>query len=317
MATKKSAPKKSTPKKPAAPAPAPPNPDPSEDQQLSQRWPSYSWALSIPELKAILTDPNVTDPNELQSKIEGTSWWKQTQPAQRNWIARQNVDPAGANQDKQQKEADIWDRYLGLGLNANQQQVQDLAVQALSMGWTDTQLNDAIVSHVQYTPDLLNQAGSIATNARALKQQAASYYVSLDDRTAADWSKKIAAGEATANDFMPTLQTWAKSKYAFSPEIVSAIDSGVTTKDYFAPYQQEAAKLLETNADSIDLANDPKWSQVTSYADPKTGQRRVMTINEMQTFTRGMDQWKTTRQGQQAAADAAEGILKTFGKIAS
>jgi hypothetical protein len=288
----------------------------TSDAQLLQRWPAYAWALNIPDLKAVLADPNITDPGEIQAKIEATNWWKNTAPAQRNWTARQAVDPSGAKQDLGQKAADIWDQYLSVGLKPNVNDVNDLANQALAFGWTDTQTKDAIVSHMQYSPEAQHQIGSVQTTAAQLKQQASQYYIGLDDQTAFQWSKSIAAGESKAEDYIPQLQQAAKSKYAYSPEINKAIDAGSTVAQFFAPYKQEAAKLLETTPDAIDFQNNPQWSDVTQYADPKTGEHRLMTISELQRKTRGMDAFATTNQAKQQTADLGESLLKEFGVVA-
>jgi hypothetical protein len=55
---------------------------------------------------------------------------------------------------------------------------------------------------------------------------------------------------------------------------------------------------------------------VTQYADPKTGEHRLMTISELQRKTRGMDAFATTNQAKQQTADLGESLLKEFGVVA-
>lgn len=297
---------------PAAPASAPAPPAQTADQETAQRWPSYTWALNIPELKAILSDPNISNPAEIQARIEGTNWWRNTAPAIRNWDARVAMDPEGAQQDTKRKAADVWDLYYGLGLQPSAEQSSQTASDALRLGWTDAQIKDSIVSHITYSPDMMQQAGGLQLSASQLKSSAADWGVSLTDETAFDFAKKIAAGEKTAQDYTPYFQGLAKGKY---PTLAEQIDQGITVKQFATNYQQDAGKLLEVDPNTIDVFNDPKWSKALSTSDPKTGALRPMTFTEWDSYLRGTDQYKhDTHQGQAQAADMASGLLDFFGK---
>lgn len=298
----------------SAPAPTP-APSQTAEQQFTDRWPTYAWALGIPELKAILSDNSPTGPKtpeEVQARFEGTNWWKTTAPAIRNWDARVAMDPEAAQQDIKRKAADIWDLYYGLGLQPSAEQSSQMATDAMRLGWTDAQVKDAIVSHITYAPDMMQQAGGLQLSASQLKSSAADWGVSLTDETAFDFAKKIAAGEKTAQDYTPYFQGLAKGKY---PTLAEQIDQGITVKQFATNYQQDAGKLLEVDPNTIDVFNDPKWSKALSTSDPKTGALRPMTFTEWDSYLRGTDQYKhDTHQGQAQAADMASGLLDFFGK---
>lgn len=283
--------------------------------ELLDRWPSYAWAFNIPELKPLFEDTSIETGEELLARMQETTWWKTTAPSIRNWHARKQSDPEGANQDRRMKEADIWDLYLQIGLNPNPTAVRDLAEQALAGAWTQNQLRDAVVGQMTYSPEMTRQIGNVQSTMDAFKQQAAANYVTLDDKTAFEWARGVAAGEHQAEDYNTVIRTWAKSRFDYSPEIQQALDMGMTVDAYMAPTKQQIGQILEVDPNGIDLANDPKWSQVLGVTDDK-GNRRVMTISETQRFARSQDEFKQTRQGQEMAAQAADGLLKMFGKVA-
>jgi len=286
----------------------------SEDQ-IKQQFPAYAWLLNIPDVRNILADPQYQNNPEaaaqIQARIEGTNWWQTTEPSLRTYEQLQAQDPEGLAQQQRQKQADIWDQYVKLGLTPDGADVQNLAVQALQHNWNSSQLNDAIVTHSQYSPTITQQAGEIQTNVASLRQLANQYGLNYDDQTLWQMGRSIAAGEHALQDYTPQFQSAAAGKFpVWAPEILK----GTTVQQLADPYKQDAAKLLEVSADSIDMFNDPKYLHALSYADPKTGQNRPMTLSEWSTYLRGTDQFKhETQQGQNQAAAMATGINQLFG----
>lgn len=285
------------------------------NKTLLERWPAYAWAMDIPEIRAVLSDPKLTDGGEVEARIQNTNWYKTTFPAVRQITYLKNVDPAGWAQQRGQKSADIWDMYTSIGLKPDPKVVTDLAEQALSFQWTNAQIRDAVVAHFTNDPTMLGQVGEIQTNTNQIKQLASDYFVQMDDVTAHTWAASISNNEHTLNDYMPLLQQMSKSKY---PTISNLIDQGIKPKDFAASYQAEAAKILELpDPKSVDVMNDPRWSVAMDYSDPKTGQKRPMTISEWQVHVRGQDSFGNTKQANQQTADLNQSLLQTFGKVAS
>lgn len=289
----------------------------SEDQ-IRQQFPAYAWLLNIPEIRDILSDPQYTNnPNakdQIQARVQGTKWWQTTESSMRTYEQLQAQDPEGLNQQQRQKEADIWDAYIKSGITPVQGDVQQLATQALQHNWNASQLQDAIMTHAKFSPDVVNGVGQLQTNTATLRQMAQTYGVDISDQTAFDWAKSIGAGEHTITDFTPQMQNWAESKY---PAWAEQIKGGYTVEQLTDPYRQQTAKLLEKSPDTVDLFDNPQYSKMLNYTDPKNGEQRPMTLTEAATYTRGLDAWKGTQQGQQAASSAVEGILQMFGKVKS
>jgi hypothetical protein len=284
--------------------------------EARKQYPQYAWMFDIPKVGDLIKQA-ITEgwpDGRLTGEIQGTDWWKQTVPALRQYQQDIANDPAKVDQQLRQVLPDIYDTWASLGQPTNMGDpfFTDIARQSIQQGWSAGQLKDALVSRTRYNYDQPTPVGSIGTTMDAIKAQAGNYMLTLDDHTAFNYARQVAAGEHVAADFDEVFKQQAKGQF---PTLAQFIDQGTTPKDYFAPYQSQIAKLLEKNPADVDFMKDPKWMKVIDTVDDK-GNRRPMTLSETSTYVRGLDDWKSTRQGQEAAATAAEGILKTFGKVA-
>jgi hypothetical protein len=277
-----------------------------------KKYPDWAWAFNIPEVGDLLRK-GVDDPNyDPIPEIMQTNWYRTTQASVRQWDALNAKDPESANAQLREEQARIWDMALGMGIDPNSIDFKDTATRSLRLGWQQSQLQDYLASQLKYSPSSKTAVGSISTTMAQLKANAANYFVTLSDDTAFNMAKSVIAGEHTAQDWTGVWQDQAKQQF---PTIANYIDKGITPQAYFAPVQDRIASALEVNPDSINLM-DSKWSKVIDTVDDK-GVRRPMTYSEVDQYVRSQDEWKSTRQGQQAAADMAQQLLTTFGKVAS
>jgi hypothetical protein len=281
-----------------------------------QYFPAYAWALDIPDVAAVLQKAvsEKWSSQTLIANLQQTNWWKNTQPSLRQYNEEVSTDPERYAEEVRRLSAKTWDlsNQLGLGLQ-NTKVADDIARQALQLNWNDEQIRDALVTATrQQGAQGQANTGLINTTIAQLKQNASSYMVNIDDKTAFDWATSVAANEHKVEDYNEIFKGWAKGQFA---PLAPLIDQGVTPEQYFSPMKQAVAQTLEISPDEVDMIANPKYSKIAHFADPKTGAPRPMTISEAQTYARGLDEWKSTRQGQQAAADMGSEILKTFGKI--
>lgn len=280
-------------------------------------FPAYAWALDIPDVAATLQKAvsEQWTSQTLIANLEQTNWWKNTQPSVRQYNEEIATDPERYAEEVRRLSAKTWDlsNSLGLGLQ-NTKVADDVARQALQLNWNDEQIKDALVTASRNQGQRGGDAntGLINTTIGQLKQNASSFMVGIDDKTAFQWATSVAAGEHKVEDYNEIFKGWAKGQFA---SLAPIIDQGVTPEQYFSPIKQAVGQTLEISPDAVDMINDPKYSKIAHFADPKTGTPRPMTISEAQTYVRGLDEWKGTRQGQQAAADMGQQILKTFGKV--
>jgi hypothetical protein len=286
-------------------------------EEARRQYPQFVWAFDHPDVGPLLKQSVQENwpPGRLTGRIMETGWWKGTLPSLREFQAKQVQDPAWVDQQLRQKLPQLWDQWLSLGLPPpSEQLISDFARQAISLAWSEGQITDAMMAHAKYNSGQPRPVGTLGSTMTDLKARARAYYLPLDDETAFNFARSVAAGERRAEDYDVMFQEQAKGRF---PSLTKYIESGIKPADFFRPYQTTVADLLEVSPDAVDFMSDPKFSSIIDKVDDKTGERRPMTLNETQVHVRGLDEWKTTRQGQAAAATAADGILKMFGKVAS
>jgi hypothetical protein len=288
---------------------------------IQDNFPSYSWTIAIPELFNLFRDAvgsggtAAISSNQLVSKLEATNWWKSHGSAMRQYMQLQYTDPDTLAEQIRAKDAEVHQIANRMGLSDSQLNIDQMANNALKFGWGAAELQEQLASLAQFNPqDTTNHVGTIDSSMMAIKQNAANYMVNVDDHTAFTWARDVAAGHHVVEDYNSILMDWAKGRF---PTLATQIDQGITPSQYFAPIKQEAARLLEKGADTIDLTNDPMFSKIVNYNDPKTNAPRPMNLAEAQSYIRSTDQWKGTKQAQQSASDMTEGILQMFGKTSS
>lgn len=288
---------------------------------ILNNFPSYAFVMSIPDVFNVFREAlgpngsNALSSAQLLSKLQTTDWWKTHGQSVQNYIRLQQTDPDTLNEQIQAKSAEVHQVANKMGLADNQVNIDQVTRNAIQYGWSAPELQEQLAAQAQYTPQApgTSHIGTIDTTIAQLKKTASDYMVSIDDPTLFAWARDVAAGHHVVTDYTPILLDHAKGRF---PTLASYIDQGITPTQYFSQHQQTVAKLLERGTDQVDLANDPKFSKIVNYTDPKTGAPRPMTLAETQSYVRSMDEWKKTAQGQQTAADATEGILEMFGKVA-
>ena len=280
-------------------------------QEAMQKYPDWQWAMSVPgvreELQKAIDDP-AYDPIPA---IMRTEWYRTTQASIRQWDALMARDPETANAKLREETARLWDMHLQMGMAPDQKYVEETAMKSLRMGWQQYQLQDYLASRFAYGTTPANQPGKFSGLINQVKQQAAQYFQPLSDETAFNYAKSIIAGERTLEDWNGV---WSQQAQQQFPTLAGEFARGTTPAQYFAPIKDRIASQLEVSPSAVNLM-DAKWSSVIDHADDK-GNRRPMTLSEVDRFVRGQDEWKRTRAGQESAATMAETLLQKFGKVA-
>lgn len=82
----------------AAPAAAP---TATANETYQQKYPQFAWAFNDPEVRKLLEDgvANKWGPDELQGKIQQTTWWKSKSNAERDWLQTLATNPAEASRE--------------------------------------------------------------------------------------------------------------------------------------------------------------------------------------------------------------------------
>lgn len=286
------------------------------DQQIldyiTKNYGYLTWALEIPELKAVLINAHRNGWGELEVEagIRATAWWKTTEPTIREYTRMQTEDPAKLQALIAERELDLQIAAAKAGIQIDDGRLRAMAEQAVKFGWNEQDTAKALAGEFKYNPErpLEGEIGDQYFDALAL---AKSYMVPISDKTAADWAMKIITGQATVGGYEAYLRNTAIGMF---PDLKSYIDQGITPAQYFEPYAQTASKVLERPITVSDLF-DTNLADTFQFYDEKTGKTRPMTLTEFNTKLRGLPEWAETGSAKEEVASIVNFIGTTFGKV--
>lgn len=268
------------------------------------------WVKNIPELATILDEAAKGEytPARFQARIESSEWWKNNKDTAREFVRRQTTDPETLKEEIKDKTDWAVDLATNLGIPFGATELGPLATEAVRLGWNDTDFKKAIMAKVQYDPKQAGGLGAFQTQAKSLGKN---YLVKVDDVEAFDWAKKLATGEFTQENLTETLASRAKGSF---PTIADFIENGGVPRDYFANHINSAAQLLEVDPETIDLT-DPKYHDITSYADSQ-GKVRPMTLSETTSFVKQKDEYWKTGNSSNDVSSIINNLGEMFGRSA-
>lgn len=282
-------------------------------QKLLAQYPDFAPLFeAVPELRPLFIQSITGNwtPTKFAEELHKTHWWQVTPESARLWLATSASDPAQASQQRQNTVTEYYRIAAQEGISVPLQQMASLAETGLSQGWTDAQIRDHIVGFAKQKDPL---TGTLDSTVSQLKQTASDYGVPTSDPGLFDWAKKIRSNTATMDGFTETMREHAKSMF---PALSSAIDRGVTVRQYADPYAQMAAQTLEINPSDFNVT-DPKWSQALQQRD-KSGQMVPMTLSDWQSHMMSDPKygWDKTRNAQADATNVVQSLGQMFGTSA-
>ena len=268
-------------------------------------------ANSVPDIKKVLTQAvqEGWEPSRFQAEIQKTGWWQKTTESQRQIEVLKKTQPQEYRRQRQQMIDFMVITARNLGVEQGNQRIFILAERALSLGWSEAEVQRFLAADVKVKKT--GNTGATAVTVESLKEQAAQYGVPLSDKTMQMWTTQILRGMVPAESFEAYLKEQAKSLF---PGLAAAIDSGVSVRQYVDPYVQMYAQTLEKNPESITL-NDPHI-QKALYQVGKDGTRTTMSLGDYGQYLRETPDYRKTRTAQEQAARAAEMITDTWGATA-
>lgn len=291
-------------------------------REVFERYPSYAYLLSDPEVGPLLlqaVDPNGGfDPETFAARLQATNWYRTTAPITRTWDARRQQDPAATNAEIQARMYEIDDFVKQSGFTLSFQQVANLAEQTLRFGIAvgSSQFRDSLsllVPEYREGPtgtSIVNVGGTFGQTYSQIRQMAADYLVPLSDRDAWNMARQVFAGDLDPQGIAATFAGQASARFGGS--VADAIDRGLTPGQFFAPTRAAIASELDMNAEQIDLM-DPRWSSILGVDDGKGG-TRPMTLTEAQRYARSQPEWQRTQRANDEASALARSLVESFGR---
>lgn len=280
---------------------------------LRQNFGYLAWSLETPEVGEILIQAarEKWSPQRLQGAISQTDWFQNTSRSIRQWQSLQGEDPATARRQVDQRSDEISRMTQRLGLGLDPERIHSLATDSLRLGWDAQDIQRAVAAEADFDPQVDRSRGEVGATVNELISVARdNFLLPFTRRQAAEWSKRILAGEATKGGFETHVRNLAASRYeTFADEI----GRGITPAALFDSYKQMAAETLEMDSDQIDLVGDPRFS-VALETTGQDGKRRAMSLNEFQRHLRGLPAWRNTQNARRSVSDLTTSVSRIFGK---
>lgn len=272
-------------------APAPAGAAPAADPNLQTALSAYGavgvFAQSNPQVAGILNQAVAEqwDAARFQRALWGTDWWKSFNESQRQLQVLQATDPQAYNAQLAEKSNEVSDLATGLGLTGFD--ANNLALQALSFGWSTAVLQQHLVDSSR--PRTVNgqATGSLGDYQNQVRQTFSSYGLQFSDEWYTMVAHEIAAGRQTTGGMQNEAIGYASSLY---PQYTEAFKQGKTLSDIAQPFLQQMQQTLEVDPANVTLTDptiqralqgdgkaptplwqftqqlkqDPRWQQTTN-----------------------------------------------------
>lgn len=274
---------------------------------------SFGWSIaffnSIPELKALIAKATKDgwSPARFTAALQGTKWFRNTSESSRKYQTLLATDPASFKQQIAAGEAHVSTLAANMGAGLSPSQIHAAADMALRLGWNEDQIKGYLANRLSakggnYT------GGQAATFQSQFRSIAEDYGVSVSQSTLSSWVRSAVQGGQDTNSFKAMAQNLAASKYV---ALADRIRGGETVRQIADPYIQTYGKLLEVNADNLNL-DDPLIQRALQAKDAK-GKPTTQTVYDFENTLRNDPRWAKTDNARDQMSAAANSILQSFG----
>lgn len=269
------------------------------------------WVNDVPELKDLLKKAATSGYSleRFTSELHSTDWWKTHDDNVRAYTVLQS-DPAKLKSEVAGRASLLKDYATQFGVNLDDATLEAMGHDWLRFGWDKHPelAKRAVIGKAQNLgAEQGGQLGAWETKAKSYGKQ---FLTNISDDEAWDWAQKLAGGQVTEENLTESLRQRAKGAY---PSIADYIENGGTPRNYFAEHINTAAKLLEVDANTIDLT-DPKFNSIISYAG-QDGKIRPMTVSETSKFIKQKDEYWQTSNANNEVSSLLNSLGQTFGKV--
>lgn len=279
----------------------------------------YGWAMAvldaIPEVRSlfkIYVRENWTEA-KLQAKIRETKWYRTKSESQRSGAILKLTDPAEFNRRAESMYIHAQNVYRKMagGHGKSSAYFTAMAGQAMLLGWTDEELENAIGKSINYNA-LLNQqrlGGEAGQTEDFVRKAAADYGVKVSGEWLTQRIKNNVQGIEDENSIMHSIRQMAKSRYrGFSEQF----DQGLTLRDIAEPYRQSYAQLLEVNPNDVDLM-DGQIQKALTRSNPDSQKPEPMAVWEFENQLRDDPRWMETNNAREGMLSVGRNILTQMG----
>jgi len=202
--------------------------------------------------------------------------------------------------------ANIRDRAARMGLQFTEDELREIATIAVTSDWNNAQIVDRLLLNFDFSKTV---EGDLQATDFGLRQSASEYLLNLTDDQFADYSRRIAGGELTAESVN---NLFAQKAMAEMPWLENYLQRGLKPYDIFGSNITYVANELELDTDMIDLTQ-PEWRDMMISTD-ESGNQRLATQNELKQRVRERPEWAFTESAQSSTQQLAVAVANIFGR---
>ena len=221
---------------------------------------------------------------------------------------RFNATPQAASEADLRQQ--ILDTALSIGADVTEQDVNSIVSKLLATGLNSfgrSTVEAELRKFIKYAPGTkaMGPTGAAGNALADLRSTASRNGLDLEKAFGSEienWLQKINQGES--------IETYKRiirdvAKRGLPDSVQKMLDQGVDLTTVFDPYKNYMSRILEINADTIDI-NDPVLRSAI-------GPDKEMTLYEFQRALRKDPRWQFTNNAKEEVSNAALGILRDFG----
>jgi len=281
------------------------------DELASQYGYAATFFNSDPELKQLINDAvtNQWSADQFKAKLTASNWYRSRSDALKQWQELNARDPAEVQNRINTKLADLTDQASQLGITIAPDRLKQIATDALSMGWSDNMVQDALAKEWQYKPNG-GTSGGAAANEDKVRQAAGDFGVTVSDSQVASLVGGLLSGKYNQDNIDSYMRDMAMSKY---PGMKQYLQQGMTVRQVASPYTQSYSQLLEVNPDTVNLTDPIIQKALQGTPDPKTGTQNMQSVYQFEQSVRNDPRWLQTNNAHQSMETTALQIAKDFG----
>ena len=328
----KPAPAKKAPAKPAAPAKkAVPNPEanltPAQQKYLknlraSMKWVAEKYGLAYslinenPDIKALFQtaikekwaeDTTGTAQAKFMSRLRETKWWKTQSDEWRKLAVLKANDPA-TYKLRMAEAQHHFDTLAGqAGATVGPKLRDDIIAQAISGGWDDTRIEQAMAGQIMRDQSgaLQGKAGALETELMKLGRRNGLTF-SPDFYTSA--ARSVLSGAKSADEWGKWIREQAANQYtAYGDQIRAGVDLADAASNVTAAVAQE----LDLDPMKVGLEDRVVQRAITNVDDK--GNPAVLPLWKVKELARQDDRFIRTSTAQNDVANIGQDILKKWG----
>lgn len=283
-------------------------------------------ADAIPELKDILTQAiqgQWTSDRFIMS-VANSGWYRQTSPAQREWLTKTITDPAAAEQELAAGARQMWQDAAELGVGGWADNVNESGDTQARKAWLSLKMRglegDAnarrttvfdTVGKGNLATDSVGLYGKLASDMFKLAKDYGYQSPNLPSEIVTMLNSQMRTGGTVGTEaWMRKMQNYATAFYAPYAE---DIRGGKTVAEIAQPAVDRVAQLLEVNPNAVDV-NDPLMRKALTEWNGTTG--RAYSLREIEDATRRDARWLKTDNAMDGSVKMLNDIGERFGMLA-